>query len=755
MENHLCLVSLYLQILAIAIGLISFDTSDAFIWERVNGPAKTLDCPNHCISSDKNEENECCSCHGIPISTSTRDLYIEYFDLEGNSKVISDGTDRTNDSFALLHTNNRMARLPINICNFRIFQMDLSFNSIGTLDGLNCLDILDTLTVKGNKLTYIANDTFAGMIKLRVLDLTLNKITYIEPGTLAAQGTEIFYVDLSENALESLDMSNLFFENGVRCKTNYTNSLRGKMTNLKNMTLQEDTSYAIGDVVFVNATFSYSETLSMIIDTVLVPTKVEATGRLEFSQLAIPCDCQVGDLVNSMKDFRRLFYKMRADIPGFHCESPPQMKNIYLNLTEVLDTSAYIEDLVCTITDGLCPRGCICVEQPYRYRFLVNCTGRGLSELPHRLPQSDYPYDLRFDSNDITSFENRNYIKNAKSIDLSSNPMQSISDGAVNTIRVSQIENINLGGHSIHRLPKRLLHLNSSILHFGNNSVRCSCDDMWIKTWRKLTNIDKRNFLFCYTTVTEHTILADDITERLVGCESENSENFTLPVILTCFAVLLSTLLLFLFFCKEDVRLASRHISREDDQWLDFDLFVSFDEENTEIRRFICHDLFGELKRCGYRVIVPCIHILPGEDRERAAYHELKRSRYFLVVLSSEYLSTPSTKQEFEGIHYLYVSDRRRKCFFLNFENVKMKKFSDSPIRSMCRYNPVVDMVNRFYKVIPKIKDILGIPNCEAHDLTEKPNPFEAFETNSKLTVARLKFNSDFLNKNIYYSKEV
>ena len=160
--------------------------------------------------------------------------------------------------------------------------------------------------------------------------------------------------------------------------------------------------------------------------------------------------------------------------------------------------------------------------------------------------------------------------------------MQIISDGAVDTIRVSQLKIINLGGHSIPRLPKRLLHLNSSILHFGNNSVSCSCDDMWIKTWRKLTKIDKTNFLFCFTTVTGQTISADDITERLVGCDVDNSENYTLPVILTCLAILLSTLLLFLFFCQEDVRLASRHISRNDNDTLDLDLFVSLDEESAE-----------------------------------------------------------------------------------------------------------------------------------------------------------------------------
>ena len=750
MERHICGVSTYMYLQILAICLTVFGSSDAFIWKRVNGPAKTLDCPNHCISSDKNEEDECCSCDGIPITKPTIDLFIEYVDLGGKSQVISISGNNINDTFVLIHTNGWLSRLPFNICNFRIFQMDLSFNKIETLDGLNCLDMLDTLTVKGNKLTYIANDTFAGMIKLRVLDLTLNKITYMEPGTLAAQGTEIFYVDLSENALESADVSNLFIENGVRCKTNLTNALRGIVTNYKNMTINENVTYTIGDVFFVNATLSYSqtlisETLSTFVD--MVPSamktamKVDAIGDLEFLDVTLPCDCQAGNLINSLKQFKRYFYTVRARFPGYRCESPPHMKNVYLNLTEILNTWAYMEDLVCIITDGLCPHACICIEQPYRNRFLVNCTARGLTKLPHRLPLSEYPYDLRFDSNDISTLGNRNYIERAASIDMSSNPVQNIPDDTIDTLRVSKLEMINFEDHSIFRLPKRLRLLNSSILHFGNNSVSCSCDDMWIKTWRKLTNVDKRNFLFCYTTATEQTISADDITERLLGCDLDRSENYTLPIILSCLAVLLSTMLLLLLFCKDDLRLASRHLSRHGNERLDLDLFVSFDVENSDIRRFICQDLYAELKRCKYQVIVPCIHILPGEETERATYHEMKRSRFFLVVLSSEYLYTPSTKQEFECIQYLYVSDRRRKCFFLNFENVKMRKFRDSPIRSMCRYNPVVDMVNRFYKIIPKIKDILGVPYCETTDLTQKPNFFKVFSVNSKRSVPRLKFN--------------
>ena len=87
MERHICVVSIYMYLQILVICLTLFGSSNAFIWERVNGPAKTLDCPNHCFSSDKNEEDECCSCHGIPTSRPTQDLFIEYVDLEGNSKL--------------------------------------------------------------------------------------------------------------------------------------------------------------------------------------------------------------------------------------------------------------------------------------------------------------------------------------------------------------------------------------------------------------------------------------------------------------------------------------------------------------------------------------------------------------------------------------------------------------------------------------------------------------------------------------------
>ena len=367
--------------------------------------------------------------------------------------------------------------------------------------------------------------------------------------------------------------------------------------------------------------------------------------------------------------------------------------------------------MVCINSDGLCPHTCICIDQPYRNRYLVNCTARGLTELPHRLPQSDYPYDLLFDLNNITSLEGRDYLDTTVSIDISSNPLSSIAESAIDRIRESPVQVIHLDGHQISLLPKKLLNLNSSIFIFGNNSVGCSCDDLWIKTWRRLTNVDKNNSLYCHTidAETKQIIPADDITENLVGCKTDTHENYTLSAILTCLAVVLSTVLLLLFCFKSDLRIACRHLSRKDDHELDMDLFVSFDEENDDIRRFVCRDLYSELLRCGLRIIIPCLHVLPGEEKERATYYELKRCKYFMIVLSSEYLSSSSMKQEIDAIEYLYVTDRRRKCFFLNFENVNLKIFNGSAIRTMYRYNSVVHVTNRFYRIIPKIKEILGL----------------------------------------------
>ena len=740
---------MYFVLILVLIILTSIFLSNGFIWNRTDGPAKTLECPNFC-QTERIEENECCICHGVPLTVPIGNVLIEYIDLEGRSDVITDGSKHYgNDTLKLVHTNGKMSRLPENICEFKIFELDLSYNEIDTLDGLNCLDILDKLTMKGNRIVYIANNTFAGMEKLRVVDLSQNRIKYMEPGTLSAQGTEIYFADFSENSFAVIDVSNIYIENGLRCNTNYTNAINGIFTNLKNMTIKANSSYTSGDVSFINASMSYTQAFNTMVEMVPSGLKVEATGTLKFSEITIPCDCEAGKLVNAVKTIRRLWYTIKAQMPGFYCESPPHLQNVFINLTQDLSDLEHMEEeLVCKRSDGLCPYTCICIDQPYRNRYLVNCTARGLAELPHRLPQSDYPYDLLFDMNNITSLEGRGYLDTTVSIDISSNPLCSISESAIDKIRESPVQSIHLDGHQISRLPKELLHLNSSIFLFGKNSVGCSCDDLWIKTWRRLTNVDKNNSLYCHTidAETKQIISADDITENLVGCKTDTHENYTLSAILTCLAVLLSTVLLLLFFFKGDLRLACRHLSRKGQDELDMDLFVSFDEENGDIRRFLCHDLYSELLRCGFRVIIPCLHILPGEERERAMYNELKHCNYFMVVLSSEYLSTPSMKQEFDGIKHLYVTDRRRKCFFLKFENVKLKIFNDPAIRTMCRYNSVVDVVNRYYKIIPEIKEILGLSRHKSKTKTEKQIRYSVNTSISNPTVRRTKFNSVSVN---------
>ena len=71
--------------------------------------------------------------------------------------------------------------------------------------------------------------------------------------------------------------------------------------------------------------------------------------------------------------------------------------------------------------------------------------------------------------NNITSFEGLDYLDTTASIDISSNTLNSISETAIDKIRESPVQSIHLDGHQISRLPKELLHLNSSIFLFGKN----------------------------------------------------------------------------------------------------------------------------------------------------------------------------------------------------------------------------------------------------------------------------------------------
>lgn len=96
-----------------------------------------------------------------------------------------------------------LTKFPDNICEFQdIVKDDLSEKEIDSLIGIHCLFLLDTLILKGNSMEMITNSSFSTLPFLRHVDLSKNKISHIDPGSLAYQPRSLLYINLSFNNLK-------------------------------------------------------------------------------------------------------------------------------------------------------------------------------------------------------------------------------------------------------------------------------------------------------------------------------------------------------------------------------------------------------------------------------------------------------------------------------------------------------------------------------------------------------------------------
>ncbi len=109
--------------------------------------------------------------------------------------------------------------------------------------------MLETLWAETNyRLTAIDNDTFAELMKLKIIHLRHNSITSIHPETfLRVPATDI---DLEENELYSLDIWPLFLLTGETKSISFQSNLISKFTNIQNLSMTELTPSGTLDLTY-------------------------------------------------------------------------------------------------------------------------------------------------------------------------------------------------------------------------------------------------------------------------------------------------------------------------------------------------------------------------------------------------------------------------------------------------------------------------------------------------------------------------
>jgi Leucine-rich repeat (LRR) protein len=683
-------------------------------WKSETGPEKPhFLCPDTCYTRE--EHDRCCSCEGKPIwelnpNISYLPVYVEYMNSFGRSRLL------TNNSTASLHwlshENGRMNRLPDNLCEYNdtLVTINLKGNKLQSIEGINCLWLLDFLDLSDTLIVSVSNETFSDMPNLRVLIMMNTNIRVLEPNTFTTEGTEIFVTDLSNNDIDSFDISNVVFKRRAYCNITVTDC-NITFTEANGVSLSMEEPYGGGEVIFANSIIN-KHPIQMIFGKSMTDLKnifrYDFTGRFTYQNLDTPCDCNLAQLVLAEEDLFTKFHYLPADAGNYTCSSPAHMKN--LNVLDVFYNSSLLDLFVCP-KSKFCPTSCTCIEQPSHYRMIVDCSNQNLTRLPPYLPETIYNIELNCSNNLITNVHQVNYLEKVSVLDLSGNQITEISDTV--PTRLQTIEKLSLTDHSLLKLFHGFSNIDAGKVWFGLNPVPCSCDEKWIRAWRLGSKVNSSNPLMCRT---ESGVLRAE--EAFDICEDEKMyieflTLFALPA-LVLVAYLMFRLLRFDFIIFKN----RINIGRKSKEYR-YDIFFLFDDSSEDATRFAL-GIYSHLRQQGYECFVPQIDGDVGEVIEIQLYRNIKESRSIVTILSMP-KDDDVTDDVMIGMKHawsVFSSKDIENIIAVVFDG----KFSEQKARfpylgALKRANRVFKMTSRKYDVKQKVEEALPPPSYKKQRL--------------------------------------
>ena len=261
----------------------------------------------------------------------------------------------------------------------------------GTFKGLQSLMILD---LSHNRITGLHDGTFDGLQSLGSLDLSYNGITFIGIRVFSNSSvlTRLRVLDLSYNKLTSLEpwwyyrcilgsmMSPVVINLNHNLISNFTNKLQFDFD--CNMTVPFGFIDLGGNPIthFMDILNGWNMTLLSFFKCVNYnPVGIFFT-IFYIRGLNLACDCNDFELFQKARN--RSHSQTFTILRDVHCKK----SNVYNNTPQsVLTSKVPLSDFVCHLSDH-CPPSCQCVYRPENTTLHVNCSASNLSSLPFDLP---------------------------------------------------------------------------------------------------------------------------------------------------------------------------------------------------------------------------------------------------------------------------------------------------------------------------------------------------------------------------------
>ena len=153
-------------------------------------------------------------------------------------------------------------------------------------------------------------------------------------------------------------------------------------------------------------------------------------------------------------------------------------------------------------------------------------------EIPQNFPNNtDW---LLISGNDISTFNqemlHESLFNNIKHLDISGNKLENISNKFIDffTNSRSRLSFLDISNNNLTTLPRNIQNISSlETLRLSENSLKCSCENMWMKDWLNRTDIIHDSTNISCQMPSRKEILMMDMNPEDLNCPSLESPKNT------------------------------------------------------------------------------------------------------------------------------------------------------------------------------------------------------------------------------------
>jgi hypothetical protein len=267
--------------------------------------------------------------------------------------------------------------------------------------------------------------------------------------------------------------------------------------------------------------------------------------------------------------------------------------------------------------------------------------------LPEYLPSihDNELLDLDFSKNNITEFNTKYYLNLTIALNIDDNiylhKVDPKSFPYSRAMRKLSIRN----NKRLKEISETLQLLDPCQVSFGDLYLSCNCELLWIAEWAnspKSSNCPGNNNIYCFTEDGK-TLLSSMWTKDNLKCLNTNYATIVVAIAFGISSLLIATTVLMTYYYRYEIYLLTIRKSKKGtlgNECFKFDIYVSFNENDSDLFSWVITILEPELNASGYSICLPCRDFPPGGVKADAIFEYLPQCKKFLFLVDENFLSS-------------------------------------------------------------------------------------------------------------------